>query len=84
MNTVETILRATRSRADDLILGIRNQTVSLKSENTVLKGRNVMWIGVNDSGRITGQVTRGDARIDVVYAPGKGQWYTLPTHSQSG
>ena len=76
MNTVETLLRATRSRADDLIIGLRNQTVSIRSENKVLKNRNVMWIEVNDSGRITGQVNRGDARIDVVYAPGKGQWYT--------
>ena len=76
MNTVETLLKATRSRADDLIIGLRNQTVSIRSENKVLKNRNVLWIQVNDSGRITGQVNRGDARIDVVYAPGKGQWYT--------
>jgi hypothetical protein len=82
MNTVKTLLTATRSTVDDLILGLRNQTVSIKSENTVLKKRNVMWIRVNETGRITGQVKRGDALIDVVYAPGKGQWYTLPTHTK--
>ena len=32
MNSVEPLLRATRSRADDLIIGLRNQTVSIKSE----------------------------------------------------
>ena len=63
MNSVESLLRATRSRADDLILGIRNQTISLKSENTVLKNRNVLWIKVNEKGRITGRVKRGDAQI---------------------
>ena len=78
MNSVETLLRATRSRADDLILGLRNQTVSIKSENMVLKKRNVLWIRGHDSGRITGQVKRGEAQIDVVYAQGKGQWYTEP------
>ena len=79
MSSIETILRTTRSRADDLIIGLRNQTVSIKSENTVLKKRNVMWIRVNETGRIIGQVKRGEAQIDVVYAPGKGQWYTQPT-----
>lgn len=82
MNQVDTLLRATRSRPDDLILGLRNQTVSIKSENKVLKGRNVMWIRANETGRITGQVKRGDEQINVVYAPGKGQWYTLPTQNE--
>ena len=82
MNSVETLLTATRSRADDLILGLRNQTVSIKSENTVLKKRNVMWIKVNETGRITGQVKRGDEQINVVYAPSKGQWYTQSTHNE--
>ncbi len=81
MNSVETLLRATRSTANDLIIGLRNQTVSIKSETTVLKNRNVMWIQANDSGRITGRVKRGDALIDVVYAPGKGQWYTPKNQS---
>ena len=76
MNSIETLLRATRSRADDLIIGLRNQTVSIKSENTVLKGRNVLWIRVNEKGRIIGRVKRGDEQINVVYAPSKGQWYT--------
>ena len=61
MNTIETILRATRSRADDLIIGLRNQTVSIKSENSVLRRRNVRWIKVSKDGRITGRVKRGDA-----------------------
>ena len=76
------LLRATRSRPDDLIIGLRNQTVSIKSENKVLKGRNVMWIRADDSGRITGQVKRGDEQIYVVYAPSEGYWYTQQNHNE--
>ena len=50
MNTTETVLRATRSRTDDLIIGLRNQTVSIKSENSVLKRRNVRRIKVPHHG----------------------------------
>ena len=40
-----------------------------------------MWIRVNETGCITGQVKRADEQINVVYAPGKGQWYTQKTRS---
>jgi hypothetical protein len=33
----------------------------------------LLLLAFKQSGRITGRVKRGDALIDVVYAPGKGQ-----------